>query len=194
MHYSRRKLALGWWEYLLLTKVSGCGLYCWDLSNLGESLELCCAEIWNTYPSESSMFLPRLKEGNPGCWMGLLLHKGCHCTWKTSLVICKLKRSQLTIFNLKSRYCTLCAWNKTPQLPLHLVKGFTKCASTSHTLILSLLGTQREVKLLCVLFFWNAEVDRDLRPLVSQRHLPGYVPPERHCSVGWRKVQADSEV
>lgn len=40
----------------------------------------------------------------------------------------------------------------------------------------------------------DAALDRDVRPLVSKRHLPGHLPPTWHCIVGRREVQTDSEV
>lgn len=39
-----------------------------------------------------------------------------------------------------------------------------------------------------------AEMDRDIRALVSEGHLPGDLPSARHCSLGGREVQTDSEV
>lgn len=39
-----------------------------------------------------------------------------------------------------------------------------------------------------------AALDRDVCALVSQRHLPGHLPPAWHCIVGRREVQTDSEV
>lgn len=55
---------------------------------------------------------------------------------------------------------------------------------------LSGCGTCRSLNCLCL----DAALDRDIRSLVSQRHLPGNLPPARHCIVGWREVQADPEV
>lgn len=40
----------------------------------------------------------------------------------------------------------------------------------------------------------GAALDRNLCALVSERHLPGHLPPTWHCIVGWREVQTDSEV
>lgn len=42
--------------------------------------------------------------------------------------------------------------------------------------------------------YFSAEVDGDIRALVSQGHLPGHVPSARHCSLGWREIQTNPEI
>lgn len=37
-------------------------------------------------------------------------------------------------------------------------------------------------------------LDRDLCPLVTKRDIPGHLSPTRNCIVGWREVQADTEI
>jgi len=48
----------------------------------------------------------------------------------------------------------------------------------------------------CVYFFFflNPAMDRNLCTLVPKGYVLGYVPPERHRTLGWREVQADSKV